>query len=148
MEHEVVVHCVSADVTRSRTGDDVRCTLRDVQLVVDGRLAQVRILDTVARGERTCDASVAFAGYAVRHRMGRALRPATIPRHAPFAWLWALATTVRAGECRRIRLTLARALPEGWLGARPMRVRAPRRAAESRCSETHPLATARAGGRC
>jgi hypothetical protein len=125
MEREVVVHCVSADVTRSRTGDDVRCTLRDVRLAVDGHLAEVRILDTVARGERTCDTAVAFAGYAVRHRTGRALKPATVPRHAAFAWLWSLATTLRSGECRRIRLTLARSLPAGWLDARPLRTRRP-----------------------
>lgn len=131
MRRELTIRCLSTGAVRTDSPDGARCELRDLGFELDGAPAQVRIIETWDRGQRTRDSTVEFDRIVVRHRSGR--DPASSLRRVPLDWLLAIAESMQEGERRVVSLWVRSMEPAALLHATPvsvMRCTAPAHEAE------------------
>ena len=104
MKRDLKIRCVASGTVRADSPDGGSWLLRDVWLDVAATPAHVRILESSDGADRTVERTIRIGELCVRRRSGYGVSTESASARAPFGWLFALAESMREGECREVSL--------------------------------------------
>lgn len=130
MKRDLKIRCAASGTVRADSPDGGSWLLRDVWLDVAGTPAHVRILESCDGADRTVERTIRIGELCVRRRSGYGVSKESVSTRSPFGWLFALAESMRSGECREVSLWVRSADLAALLHAVPV---APDGSFESAC---------------